>query len=62
MTPYQRMYLQRDWSYDIDTFTRWKTFLSGIKTPEVRFRVIGYMQKIQERWPQYIKASEVPQS
>ena len=48
------------WGNDIDSFTRWKTFLQGVKTYEVRKRVIGRMLEIQKRWPQYISIEEVP--
>lgn len=51
---------QSSWAHDIDSFTRWKTFLSGIKTPEVRKRVIGYLEQIRARWPQHISHNEIP--
>lgn len=49
-----------NWKYDIESFERWKKFLSLVKTQEVRQRVIGYLKEIQQRWPRYIKSSEVP--
>lgn len=53
-------YTDRRWSHDIDSFTRWKNFLQWVKSPEVRKRVIGRLEEIRGRWPQYIKQSEVP--
>lgn len=52
---------QARWNSDIDSFERWKRFLSNIKTQEVRQRVIGYLKGIQARWPQYIKLEEIPE-
>ncbi len=51
---------QHRWERDIDSFTRWKTFLSKIKTPDVRKRIIDSLHKTQERWPKYISKNEIP--
>ena len=56
------IYRNTAWQNDIDTFTQWKNFLELVHTDEVRERVIGYLKRIQAKWPNHIGADEIPEA
>lgn len=48
------------WKEDVAAFARWVAFYKKATTPWVKDSVRERLRGIQQRWPQYIKESEIP--
>lgn len=48
------------WQADIAAFGRWLEFYNKVSSSEVKDHVRERLRGIQQRWPQYIKESEIP--
>lgn len=51
---------QSAWERDIASWNRWLTFYKTISNKDVKERVRSELSKIQQRWPAFIKESEIP--
>lgn len=50
----------RSWDYDIASFARAKEMLERFRSPGARAFCIRNMQRVQEKYPNHIRHSEIP--
>lgn len=50
----------RSWERDINAFSKLKNMYLTFTTPRAKDYAKNQMNEIQQRWPQFIKVSEIP--